>query len=69
MGRAIKPRRYPMACEACMGPTNSNAIGAIMVRKQPSQRPRNAHTTTSPSKTKHCGIITDIRPRAMKDTT
>ena len=69
MGRDIRPRRYPMACEACMGPTNSNAMGAIMVRKQPSHSPKNTHTTTSPSNTEHWGISMDIRPRAMKDTT
>lgn len=58
-----------MACEACIGPTSSNAMGAMMVMKNPSHRPRKRQTTMRPQKSRHRGIIIDIRPRSRKERT
>lgn len=58
-----------MACEACIGPTSSNAMGAMMVMKKPSQRPRKRQTTMRPPKPLHRGIIMDIRPKSRKEMT
>jgi len=58
-----------MACEACMGPTSSNAMGAMMVMKKPSHRPRKRQTTIRPPKSRHRGIIIDIKPRSRNERT
>lgn len=52
-----------------MGPTSSNAMGAMMVMKKPSHRPRKRQTTIRPPKSRHRGIIIDIKPRSRNERT
>lgn len=58
-----------MAWDACMGPTSSKAMGAMMVVKKPSQRPRKRQMTMTPSNPWHWGIIMQRMPNSMKDAT
>lgn len=69
MGTDIRPSRKPMAWDTSSAPTNSKAIGAMMLMKQPSNSPISRHTAISPPKTLHSGIIMDMSPITKNDAT
>lgn len=58
-----------MAWDTSLAPTNSKAIGAIMLMKQPSNSPISRQTAIRPPKTLHSGIIMDMKPITKKDVT
>ena len=69
MGTDIRPSKKPIAWDTSSAPTSSNAIGAMMQIKQPSNSPMSRQTAISPPKMWHSGIIMDIRPMTKKEVT
>lgn len=45
-----KPKRKPIACDAPLCPTTSNAIGPNNEMKQPSNKPKKRHKMTRKTK-------------------
>lgn len=69
IGTDIRPSRKPMAWDTSLEPTSSNAIGAIIEMKQPSNSPISRHTAINPPKMLHSGIIMDMMLMTKKDVT